>query len=249
MRPGERFHFRALVMDAEGCAVQARPAWSIAPGPLTGRAAVDPSGALTIGAEAGEGEIRLVASIGGKGVTVAIEVTSPDKYEALLATRGFNASGESEQAAVATIAAGTIGGRTAVGEDGARERKNTFVAIIGALAACLGFAALVLLRRGRRGDAPAPAAAVDPGDDAAPSVRPSGDGNGPFSRRIVPLDTPAAPGAAPAADPPPAAGPPPKADPRPASKPRGKICPTCGDHYPAEAMFCGKDGTQLVLIN
>jgi hypothetical protein len=258
MRPGERFQFRALVMDAERCAVQARPAWSIAslPAPLAGRAAVDPSGALTIGAEAGEGEFGLVASIGGKGVTVAIEVTSPDKYEALLATHGFNASGESEQAVVTTIAAGTIGGRTAIGEDAARERKNTFVAIVGALAVCLGFAALVLFRRDRRGVAPAPAAAVAPDDDAAPrdprarspdprrpSVRPSGDDD--LSRRRIPLGTPSAA----LTETPRAPQQPPKAEPRPAARPRGKICPNCGEHYPTEAMFCGKDGTHLVLLN
>lgn len=30
---------------------------------------------------------------------------------------------------------------------------------------------------------------------------------------------------------------------------RGKICPTCGDRFDGSAEFCGKDGTQLVLIN
>jgi hypothetical protein len=30
---------------------------------------------------------------------------------------------------------------------------------------------------------------------------------------------------------------------------RGKICPTCGDRFDGGAEFCGKDGTQLVLLN
>jgi hypothetical protein len=30
---------------------------------------------------------------------------------------------------------------------------------------------------------------------------------------------------------------------------RGKICPTCGDRFDGAAGFCGKDGTQLVLLN
>ncbi|MCC6552554.1 MAG: hypothetical protein IT372_05955 [Polyangiaceae bacterium] len=229
MRPGERFQFRALVLDAEGCAVPSRPTWSVAPGPLAARASVDPAGALSIADDAGEGELGLTASVGGKGVTVRVEVTSPDKYDALLATRGFNASGESDQAAVATIAAGTIGGRTVVGEDAARARKNTFVAIVGALAVCLGFAALVLFRRGRRGQA----VETSPTDEPARSARGERDAE-------VRLDT--------ADDV--SAAPPRAAEPRrPAPMPRGKICPTCGDHYPAEAMFCGKDGTQLVLLN
>lgn len=30
---------------------------------------------------------------------------------------------------------------------------------------------------------------------------------------------------------------------------RGKICPTCGERFEGGADFCGKDGTQLVLLN
>jgi hypothetical protein len=30
---------------------------------------------------------------------------------------------------------------------------------------------------------------------------------------------------------------------------RGKICPTCGERFDGTADFCGKDGTQLVLLN
>jgi hypothetical protein len=30
---------------------------------------------------------------------------------------------------------------------------------------------------------------------------------------------------------------------------RGKICPTCGERFDGGADFCGKDGTQLVLLN
>jgi len=30
---------------------------------------------------------------------------------------------------------------------------------------------------------------------------------------------------------------------------RGKICPTCGERFDGAADYCGKDGTQLVLLN
>src|SRR5262249_47629409 len=30
---------------------------------------------------------------------------------------------------------------------------------------------------------------------------------------------------------------------------KGKICPTCGGRFDGSAIFCGKDGTALVLIN
>lgn len=36
---------------------------------------------------------------------------------------------------------------------------------------------------------------------------------------------------------------------RPAPVSRGKICPTCGERFDGGADFCGKDGTQLVLLN
>ncbi|WP_437621752.1 hypothetical protein [Sorangium sp. So ce1151] len=232
MRPGERFQFRALVMDAEGCALPTRPAWSIAPGPLASAATVDATGALSLGADAGEGKLGLVASVADKGVTVAIEVTSPDRYEALLATSGLNEAGESDQAAFAMIATGTIGGRTTAGEDLGRQRKNLFVAIVGGVAACLGFAGLVLLRRGRRragGDLEGPASTggvSGEGGSAGAEEAPASVG-APIAGGATVAEAPVQPGA----------------------RARGKICPTCGELYPGEAMFCGKDGTQLVLIN
>jgi hypothetical protein len=30
---------------------------------------------------------------------------------------------------------------------------------------------------------------------------------------------------------------------------RGKICPSCGERFDGTSDFCGKDGTQLVLLN
>ncbi|WP_437811701.1 hypothetical protein [Sorangium sp. So ce1078] len=233
MRPGERFQFRALVMDAAGCSLPTRPVWSIAPGPLASAATVDAAGALSLGADAGEGSLGLVASVAGKGVTVAIEVTSPDRYEALLATSGLNEAGESDQAAVAVIAAGTVGGRTTSGEDLGRQRKNLFVAIVGGVAACLGFAGLILLRRGRRragGELDGPPST---GEALAGERGGAGADDAPASSGAA-LAAPAAGGAGPAGQ---------------ALRSRGKICPTCGERYPGEAMFCGKDGTQLLLLN
>lgn len=231
MRPGERFQFRALVMDADGCALPTRPTWSIAPGPLATAATVDATGALSLGAGAGEGTLGLVASVAGKGVTVAIEVTSPDRYDALLATSGLNEAGESEQAAVAVIAAGTIGGRTTSGEDLGRERKNLFVAIVGGVAACLGFAGLILLRRGRRRTGGELEGLASTGAAGERDGAGAGEAPAPSEASLAGV---AAPAMAPV---------------RPTLRARGKICPTCGDRYPSEAMFCGKDGTQLLLLN
>lgn len=225
MRAGDRFTFRAVVADAEGCPTGTRPTWSIAPGPLAARASVDAAGTLAVAADAGEGKLEVSASVGGKGVTVIVEVASPEHYDALLGASGLNDAGEADQASVAVIAAGTIGGRTAVAEDAARARKVVFVALIGGLAVALGFVGLVVARRGRRRGEP------DEALDPEPEAPVSGG------------------------EEPEAAAPPPPADPiqaiaRSAGKVgRGKICPTCGDRYGGEATFCGKDGTTLVLLN
>ena len=220
LRAGDRFAFRAVVVDAEGCPTGTRPAWSILPGPLAARATVDAGGTLSVAADAGEGKLEVSASVGGKGVTVIVEVATPEHYDALLGASGLNDAGEADQAAVAVIAAGTIGGRTGVAEDAARERKILFVAIVGALAAALGFFGLVLARRGTRRD---PDGLAE--DDGAP----------PGDAREGGAPAPAKP------DSPPAAAPR-----RPG---RGKICPTCGERYGGEATFCGKDATKLVLLN
>jgi hypothetical protein len=163
----------------------------------------------------------VTVAVGGKGVTVNVEVASPEHYDALLGLSGLNDAGEADQAAVAVIAAGTIGGRTGVAQDAARERKVLFVAIVGALAAALAFFGLVLVRRGTR-----PTETIE--EEPPPPRGPVPDGEVPASMGGSPRPAPAQPQT-------------------PAS--RGKICPTCGERYPGEAAFCGKDATMLVLLN
>jgi hypothetical protein len=238
LRAGEHFVFRAAVLDAEGCSTGARPTWSISPGPIAAKATIDAAGTLAVEAGADEGKLEIVASILGKSVTVPVEVTSADHYDALLAA-GRDGPGDDSEAAVAVIATGTIGGRTAVADDKAHERKTTFLAIVVGLSLALGFAGLVLARRGRRSEAaePAGAAGASVGESTDEEEDPSSEDG------VSAVEAPIPPVAAPA--------PPPKAAqvaPRKAAS-RGKICPTCGERYPAEAVFCGKDATSLVLLN
>jgi hypothetical protein len=223
LRPGDTFAFRAAVVDDAGCPVGARPTWTVG-GPLASKASIDAAGTVTIAADAPEGRLDAIASVGGKGVTIPIEVASAEHYAALLATSGLDDAGEANAPAVAIIATGTIGG-AGVADDLARGRKQTFVAIVGGLAVALGLAGLALLRRGRAAKraAPPPEDEPEPTDVAVP----------------VPVAPPPAPDR-------PAAAPARRAE---AARPRAKICPTCGERYPSEAGFCGKDGTVLVLIN
>jgi hypothetical protein len=224
LKAGERFTFHAQLLDAAGCPTGARPTWSIVKGPLAEKAAVDGGGVLSVAADSAEGKLELTATAFGKSVTVSVEVASPEHYDALLGSSGLNAEGEQDEPAVAVIATGTIGGRTAVAEDAAKERKYLFVGVVGLLSLAMAFVGLVIARRGRR-------AQVEGGPDSA---------DAPPSSEATPAPEEVAP-------PPSRARPAPKT--RAKGADRGKICPTCGERYPSDATFCGKDGTTLVLLN
>jgi hypothetical protein len=237
LRTGERFVFRAAVLDSEGCATGARPTWAIAAGPLASKATIDAAGTLVVDPSADEGKLEVVASILGKSVTVPVEVTSAEHYDALLAA-GRDGAGDDSDTAVAVIATGTIGGRTAVADDKAHERKTTFLAIVVGLSLALGFAGLVLARRGRRTESAGDGPVEGVGEEDEDPVREADvAGEGPPVAE--------APPAIPSVVTPPVAA---KPAPRKAAS-KGKICPTCGERYPSEAVFCGKDGTSLVLVN
>lgn len=218
LKAGEDFTFRAFVLDAEGCPTGTRPSWSVKPGPLADKVTVDAQGTVKVLAGAPEGSVEISAAVAGKGVTVTVEIASPERYDALLAARSKSA----DEAVVAVIATGTIGGVAGVAEDTAKERKRTFVAVVVGIAAVLGLVGLVFVRRGRRADR-------EPIEDPPPSEGEPVDAATPERAQAAPEPAPA-----------------PK--PKEASA-RGKICPTCGERYGADASFCGKDRTTLVLIN
>lgn len=228
MRAGSKFAFRAVVLDSEGCGVSAPVKWSVVPGPLSSKAKIDDKGELSV-EDGTEGKLEISASVNEKGITLPVEVATAETYDALLAASGLNDAGEAEQAVVAVIATGTIGGKTSLAEDAAKTRKMTFVAIVAGLALSLGFVGLVLARRGKKRnleieeeveeevevDAPLPPAAEG---ESAPAPAP---------RERIKI----------------------KVKRKKSAAPRGKICPTCGERYGSEATFCGKDATKLVLLN
>jgi hypothetical protein len=161
MRPGERFSFRARVLDRNGCRVPGVvPKWWVmdpnAPAHLVA------PGRLAVSEDAPETEVPLSASVQGQAVRVIVEIASHERYEALLQRKGFNASGESGQAAMTTIASGTIGTRSAVGEDDGR----TWRLVLGGLTAFAillgGVVVWVLVRRHRRAEEAARAARASP---------------------------------------------------------------------------------------
>jgi hypothetical protein len=264
LRPGEAFTLTARVSDKSGCRLSVEPTVAVADG---GEAKLAIDGLkITADAASPAGTRKVEITLGGKTVSVEVEVATADQYAALLELRGLNAAGEDDRASVAEIAAG-LGGASSLAEDSAGARKRTFLAIVGGVAGALGIVGLALWRRGRarrneelerESAAPPPNVTLFEGTthDALVCPRcareyPAGagfcedDGAALVPAAGAPRSAPAAVEAA--ARP---TVPEPRAE-RPArpKKPAEKICPTCGDRFPAEAGFCGKDGTQLVPIN
>jgi len=221
LRPGDRFSFRAVVVDEESCALAVKPTWAVGQGALAAKVTVDPSGTVTIAEGAEEGRIEVFATIAGKSVAVTVEVTSPSTYDALLSAGTLEPKG-AEQGASVVIATGAVGGRKGVADDVGRERKQIFVAIVVALAFTLGFVGLVLLRRGKR--------PPETEDDAETEEE---------AETAKEAWAKAETGAAEEAS----------AKRTGEKKVSGKVCPTCGARFGADALFCGEDGTTLVPLN
>jgi hypothetical protein len=228
IRAGDKFVFKAAVLDAEGCPASARPTWSLS-GALASKAHVDNKGELSVDGDAGDGSLDLTAQVSGKGVTIHVDVATPEHFDAMLATSGLDASGESAEAAVAVIATGGIGGKTSVADDAAKQRKTTFVVIVLGVAVVLGFVGLALARRSKRRLEEERAAREE--EARADAERAEVVTDAVTTEAVVAV---------------------PKGDTKPRAttkKKRGKICPTCGDRYDTEATFCGRDATKLVPLN
>lgn len=259
LRAGETFQFRALVLDDKGCATRTPTTWKLQGAP-TG-VTLDPKGLVTIGSGVPEGPLEIVVAAAGKETRVSVEVTSAAHYDELLAKSGLNSSGETDAAAVVTIASSSLGAGEGTVEDRSKTRRWVFIGIIGGVLALLGVLAVVLLGRSRRAAAlvrdaterhEAEVAEVlerrrvreeqhavqkrahEESVAAAAAAR---------AKLVLPRSAPQPATGGPGA---PAAAPGAPSDPPPK---RGKICPTCGDRFDGVADFCGKDGTQLVLLN
>jgi hypothetical protein len=227
MRAGEEFTFRAIVSDAAGCLLGARPTWAFE---AAGRenAELSQTGMLHVPADAKEGEFRLTAAVGGRSALVTVEVASTNRYDALLRSGAFNAAGEVDEAASVAIASQSIGAASAVAEDRATSRKQIFVWLVGTLAVLLGLVAAILVGRSRA------AAKRQATEDAARRARrqaspPLQGAEGPEGPKEV---TAVAPGPGPLP-----------------FKPPGTICPVCGSEFGPESKFCGRDGATLLPVN
>ncbi len=180
LRPGETFTFRAGVLDKAGCTLNVTPTFRLVT-PPPGAELVSP-GTLRIADTTPEGEVKLLASVGDRSVTVVAEVVSTARYDALLGEGRFDALGESGDAAVTRIESSSIGSRGATLRDEGAFRKKLFIGVVGTLALALGVFGFVAMRRARRAQRLTP----------LPPAQPAPFGAGPVEQRLpaVPAETP-----------------------------------------------------------
>ncbi len=314
LRTGESFKFRALVLDARGCETRTPVTWKVG-GEASG-VTVDDAGTVSIASDAPEATVEIVATAAGRDARVSVEIASPARYDELLARSGLNAAGEDDEAATVLIEPSSIGAGEGRVEDRARERRMTFLAIIGGVLVILAIAAVVLVRRARRAkrltelaeqrhearvrevlerrrkreeeyaaQMRAHEASVAAAKAASERARLAGVEYARADLVCPSCGREAPPGTAfcsqdgsplvAAKGPPRSGGRCPVCNkgfgpgitvcptdgeellPHPmfaamAQRPlatRGKICPTCGERFDGSADYCGKDGTQLVLLN
>lgn len=221
VRAGEQYTFRAIVSDASGCVVYQKPTWAIESG--ADEADLGGAGTVTVHPNAPEGEVRLAASIGGRSAVVTVEIATAERYDKLLQSGAFNSQGEVDEAATVAIASQAIGAAPAVAEDRASGRKWTFVGLVGLVALALALAGLFVFGRARK------ARRREAANDAARRTQPSAD---------APVATAPSP-PSPASD---------TVAPVTPRVPR-TICPICGQQYPSESRYCGRDGATLLPLN
>ncbi|HEX4337845.1 MAG TPA: hypothetical protein VH062_18170 [Polyangiaceae bacterium] len=221
VRAGDQYTFRAIVSDAAGCVVYQRPTWAFESG--GDQADLAGQGTIAVHPNAPEGELKLTASIGGRSAVVTIEIATAARYDKLLQSGAFNAQGEVDEAATVAIASQAIGATSAVAEDRASGRKWMFVGLVGVVAVMLALAGLLVFSRSRK------ARAAETAKDAA--------------RRTQASAQPPVPVA-----PPPVVPSPESVAPVTPRVPR-TICPICGQQYPSESRYCGKDGATLLPLN
>lgn len=273
LRRGESFTFRSRVLDSHGCVLPSHFAWTLAEPRLGVR--VSQMGTVSATVDAPEGEADIVAATGGKNVTVGVTVVSPEHFSELLGQGRFNDAGEIEGSAVATLISSEVGTGSPVLRDAARGRRMVFIWTIGALAAVLAAAAVLLTRRRRlaRGKAMTDASVKpEPSDSlvclacgrqyASGTTYCASDGS-----QLVPTDATdrqargsggycaqCARSYGPEVRTCPIHGSElsaPEGQGHPASSPPSgqRICPVCGTIYSAEHQFCGNDGAALVPVN
>jgi len=238
IRPGESFEFHSVVLDANGCSLGVQPAWKV----LTAQAPLELAapGKIQVPSGAPEATVELQAAVAGRAVRVTVEIASQERYDALLAQDGLNASGESNDAAVARIATTAIGGGSGVARDDSQRRRVLFVGVVGGIALVLGLLGFALVQRSRqkpvKPEPRAPRARLAPA--LTPSRVPPLAKVCPTCREEYPPDATFCPndGNRLVAS---------RGSAEPAG-PSGGVCPVCGQGFDPGVSSCPKHGEELI---
>jgi hypothetical protein len=150
------FAFRAVVVDAAGCATGTPIQWAV--GALRFKdgeshpsaPSIDGAGKLSVPADCADATFAVVASAAGHSARSSVDVTSPATYEALLAQSGLGPGGQQDEPAVAVLSTASIGATDVRAEDGARQRRAIFMVVVAGLAVCLGVVAAIGAMRSRK---------------------------------------------------------------------------------------------------
>lgn len=261
LRFGETYRFRAIVLDENGCPTTTPIQWSI--GKVYSKEgdgaifhpAVDEGGTLTVPISmAAEAKLDVVATAAGRSAQASVEVTSASSYEQLLAQSGLDRNGERGDPAIALLATSSLGAADARAQDGARHRRLLFMAIIFGLALLLATVGIFSALRMRKVRAAERAARARHAEKMLSYERQKKEREKRHAQRMrAHVESVARAGSATLEAPAAFGGheliPQATVDAPAAAPPRGKICPTCGERFEGNAAFCGKDGTQLVLLN
>jgi len=144
LKPGDKFGFRAKVFDERGCPITQKVAWQLVKS--SPRAELDQNGSLTLKEDAPEGELPIKASVGDQSVQITVYVVSAERYQELLSSPTFNASGESDAKVIQSLAPSVVGARSALIDTTARRRRTLFIWAVATLAGLLGIGAYLAAR-------------------------------------------------------------------------------------------------------
>lgn len=147
LQAGERFTFRAQVLDAKGCPHSQTPAWTVVSG--GNGAKISDHGELAIPSDAPASEVLVRAAVGNTHVDVVAEVAPKERYDALLRSGRFDAAGEVAEPASGKVASSTLGASGVTTHDDAATRKRWFVIAVSIVGLLLGAGGLVLALRTR----------------------------------------------------------------------------------------------------
>ncbi|MBV9831724.1 MAG: hypothetical protein JOZ82_09005, partial [Marmoricola sp.] len=91
------------------------------------RDAATATGLVAVADDASEKDVEVAATVQGKSAKVVIEVVSPEKLAALLAT---GQKAENDDAAVAVVTTTSLGAREATATDSSKKRKAIFLGVV-----------------------------------------------------------------------------------------------------------------------